>query len=89
MDWKELPNGELVATPIDLQIGWMIQRWGLQVLGDKPDIKQIIRSGKALDIYDLFRKSGDANAMARFTPGEWKTWRNMMELAEEYLADAG
>lgn len=68
-----LADGTKVVPPLELQIGWMLERWGVGVLGPTPDWILVNRATRALSIYHIFQKAGDAQGMKRMTADEWKT----------------
>ena len=56
MGRKELPDGTKVVAPFELQLGWLVRRYGLGVLGTVPDFKLLGRIDRALAVEYVFEK---------------------------------
>ena len=53
--WETLPGGKTkVVAPWNLEMGWMMRRWGVSILGPHPNFFQVVRASRALDIFDAF-----------------------------------
>ena len=74
---KTLPDDTPVTTPVDLQVGFLMDRWGIEVLGPDPDLKQIIKSDRALAIYRAFNTD-----MKNRTENDWAMIRDTIAILE-------
>jgi len=66
---------------MELQLAWMIERWGPGVLGPQPDFKLLARCAKALDVYGAFKKDQKDR-----TGEDWKIIKDTLKIVEEWQA---
>lgn len=59
-----------------------MERWGIAILGTEPDFMQIIKSTRALGIFNAFDKASDAKRMKDMSPDEWKTITDTLRVVE-------
>jgi len=59
-----------------------MERWGINILGAEPDFMQIIRSTRALGIFNAFHKASDVKRMNDMTQDEWKTITDTLRVVE-------
>ena len=75
---SELADGTRVIAPLELQLGWLLERWGIGVLGIAPDLKMILKATKALNVSQVFGKDH-----RQYTPQDWKLVAHVMKLLQE------
>lgn len=75
---KELDDGTPVSPPIELQLGWLMNRWGVEVLGQDADFKQIIKSDRALAVH----RALDRDQKHR-TDDDWQIISDVMRIIGE------
>jgi len=75
---KELDDGTPVSPPIELQLGWLMNRWGVEVLGPDADFKQIIISDRALMVYLALDKDQKYR-----TDDDWQIISDVMRIIGE------
>ena len=76
---KELATGERVSAPFELQLAWVSQTWGIQVLGANPDFKLVGKMHRALAVHRAFEKE-----IKDRTPNDWQTIRDTLAVLEEW-----
>ena len=75
---SELADGSKVVAPMELQLGWLLERWGIGVLGVEPDIKMILKATQGLNVYAVFGKDH-----RQYTRDDWRVVKHVMELLEK------
>lgn len=73
----ETATGERVSTPLDLQTGWLMERWGIAILGPEPDFKIVSRASKALSVYHAFKTDHEQRS-----PEMWDVVKATMQSLE-------
>jgi hypothetical protein len=53
---ETLPDGTPVQVPIELQTAWLIDRWGVGLMGPEPDFRMVVRASKALAVHRAFER---------------------------------
>ena len=63
---RDVAEGADEPAPIELQVGWLLDRYGLALLGEKPDMKLVMRASKLVSIHRVFSKlaTGGTKAMS-------------------------
>lgn len=74
---KKLESGEEVQSPIELQMGFLLNRWGIEILGPEPDYKLIARASHAQSVYSVFRKDHRHRS-----PEDWEIVRSALRIIE-------
>jgi hypothetical protein len=72
-----LPDGTPTRAPVELQLGWLMERWGIEVLGPEPDFKLIIKADRALAVHRAFKK-----AIKDRTEADWKIISDALKVIE-------
>ncbi len=75
---RDVAEGADEPAPIELQIGWLIERHGIGVLGDEMDIKLVMRADKLVSIHRIFSKLTTAG-IKHMTPAEFMFIRDAMK----------
>jgi len=75
---RNVAEGVDEPAPIELQIGWMVDQYGVGLLGPAPDVKLIMRASKLASIHRVFSKLGTAGTK-RMSPGEFAFIRDAMK----------
>jgi len=53
---RDVAEGADEAAPIELQVGWLLEKHGMGILGKTPDVMLIMRANKLTSIYRVFAK---------------------------------
>jgi len=77
-------EGRTEGQPIELQIGWLLERYGLGVLGPKPDFMLMVRATRAAQIYSAFERLGHKDGHKLLSKGEWRLVRDITLLEDEW-----
>ena len=73
-----------IAPPLDLQIGFLVDRWGPEaILGPSPNLFELIRISKLLHVYSVFQQSTQPNGMKRMSRSDRRLMLEVMSLAAE------
>jgi hypothetical protein len=64
---------------MELQLAWMVERWGLGVLGPEPPFALVCRMEQALDVHRAFAKDQDKR-----TEQDWETIKSVLRVVEEW-----
>ena len=75
--YKTLPDGTPVSAPAELQIGFLMGRWGVQIMGPEPDLKAIIKADRALAIHRAF-----ARDIKDRSPSDWQIITDTLKIIE-------
>jgi hypothetical protein len=67
-----------VFSPMELQIGFMIQQYGLEILDDKSDFGLITRAGKLCEIHRVFTKEMQKDGQKNLSRSEWELIKREM-----------
>jgi len=66
---------------MELQLAWLVERWGVGVLGPEPDFALACRMARAFDIHQAFAKDIDKR-----TEQDWKIVRDVLAVEEDWQA---
>ena len=72
----KLDDGTDVVAPIELQLGFLVNRWGIEVLGDL-DFKEIIKIDYAMLVFNAFKRDAKDR-----TPEDWKIVKDALSVIE-------
>ena len=81
---RQAAEGRTESHPIELQIGWLIERYGIDVLGPEPDFMQIVKATRAAQIYSAFERLGHKDGHKLLSKGEWRLVRDITLLEDEW-----
>ena len=74
---RDVAEGADEPAPIELQIGWLVEKYGIGILGDEMDIKLVMRANKLVSIHRVFSKLSTAG-IKHMTPAEFMFIRDAM-----------
>lgn len=60
------------SPPVELQVGWLLDRYGVALMGDTLDVKLVIRATKLVSIHRVFAKLCMPGGQKHLTQDEWK-----------------
>jgi len=75
---RDVAEGVDEPAPIELQLGWMVDRYGVGLLGPAPDVKLIMRASKLSSIHKTFSRLATVGTKG-MSPGEFAFIRDTMK----------
>lgn len=71
-----MDDGTPVVAPLELQLGWLANRWGIEVLNDL-GFQDIIKIDQAVLIYNAFKREAKDR-----TDDDWKMIKSTLSVLE-------
>ena len=78
---RDVAEGANESAPIELQVGWLLEKYGVGLLGREPDVMLIMRANKLASIYRVFAKLADGGTKS-MSSSEFAFIRDVMQEME-------